>query len=302
MIRLKIFIASLVLLCTSLSGQKTNNFSELSFYADVMVNAFVEQNRIYALGKFNDLLFKEMDKKGSFSNEFKDLISVSKLTASDSTFRIFTWQVKKDNNTYMHFGLVQTLNGEYQVLKQDKEPIASHGYEILDSNSWYGALYYNMMYDKESKSYLIFGLNASDPNNYTKVVDVISFDKDNKVTFGKEIFRYDVNSNRPDMRTRISIGYAPYSTVNLSYNTDEKMIIHDYTTERSIGIQGNQSGLVPDGTYVAYKPENGVWQRIAQLENTPVELMSPDYKTKRSTSKPDILGRTKGTTKKGGGN
>jgi hypothetical protein len=299
--KFKSIIALLGLLSYSLFGQKTTNFSELAFYADVMVNAYVEENRIYALDKFNDLFLKEIDKKGSYSNDFANLSSVSILKAADASFRIFTWQVKKDNNTYLHSGLVQRSNGKYQVLKQEKAPISTLGYDILDDNSWYGALYYSMMYDQESKSYLIFGLNAADPNNYCKLVDVISFDKDEKVQFGKEIFRYDTESNRPDLRTRISVGYAPFSTVNLSYNTDEKMIIHDYTTERSIGIEGNQSGLVPDGTYVAYKPENGIWQRIAQLENTAVDLMSPDYKTKRSTSKPDILGRTKGGSKKGGG-
>jgi len=299
--KFKYILAFLGIFSIQLQAQKSVSFDELAFYADVMVNAANEKNRVFALEKFNNLFIKEIDKKESFSNDFSNIKTISNLKADDASFRIFTWQIKKDDNTYLQNGLIQKANGNYQILKQNNASIATLGYDEVNAQTWYGALYYNMMYDQESKSYLIFGLNAADANTYYKVADVISFDKNEEVVFGKEIFRYDNKSNRPDLRTRITVGYAPYTSVNLSYNIDEKMIIHDYTTERSIGIQGNQSGLVPDGTYVAYKPENGVWQRIAQLENTAVDLMSPDYKTKRSTNTPDILGRTKGSSKKGGG-
>lgn len=283
-------LALITAFCNNLQAQDKVR-DQLHFYADVMVNASDASNREYAGNKFGELFSDWVSDDAHFSDDLKDLPWVSVKYDAAQSFRIITWQIKGRSDHFIHEGYVQRKGMKPEKLVAAIVPDADSQYEVLDAGNWLGALYYGI--EKVGDVYLLFGFHGGDGKEYTKLVDVLTFDNQGKAIFGKEIFRYDQNNTRPDLHSRIFVQYTPTASVSCQYDVDSKMIIHDYTSEKLLGLQGTAVGKVPDGTYVAFKFEDGLWQRIDKLENTPVDLKSPDYNKKRDKTQPDLFGRSK---------
>ena len=268
-------------------GDIKNN---IKFFADVLVNASDAENREYASVELNGLMDKWLQSDQSFSDELKDVPWISVKYDQAKNFRILTWQLKGKNDVFSHFGYIQHKDGRLEQLNAGSTPNADTQYEILGADNWIGALYYGV--ETVGNEFLLFGFHGGNGKEYTKLVDVLSFDKNGKAVFGKELFRFDQGNTRPDLHSRIFVSYTPTAVVSCKYDVDTKMIIHDYTSEKMLGLEGTAIGKVPDGTYVAFEYKDGIWQRIDKLENTPIDLKSPDYKKKRDSSQPDLFGRS----------
>ncbi len=277
-----------MLLSGAISAQNFGK-EDLFFYADAMVNASDAANRERAGAAFSEKFETWINQSGSFTQSLDDIKWISVKAPADKSFRLITWQVKGKMDKFDHRGLIQKKDGTIIKLADQMPKDMDAQYEVAEADNWYGAVYYGM--EKVDDYYLLFGFNGGNGKEYTKMVDVLWFDNQGQPKFGKEIFRFDTNNPRPDMKSRILVGYTPTANVSCRYDEESKMIMHDYTVDRLLGLQGNESGKIPDGTYVAYKYENSIWQRIDKLENTQVDLKSPDYNTKRDNSKSDILGR-----------
>ena len=266
--------------------------NQLSFYADVMANANLSQHRVYAENQFRTLLTEEIQKQGvnvSFIDQING-ISVIKLDFFKS--RLLTWQYKKDDNTYVHNGIVISEDKKITNLTDQSLEQGDRSYDILTPDEWHGAYYYDALYDSVAQCYILFGFNGTKGDQYEKLADIISKDEKGNWIFGKEVFLLKEDENRPDIKTRIAVAYSPTSVVSLRYDKDTKMIIHDYTIAAANDFDGKWIGKVPDGTYVGYEKKGKYWKIIEKLENTPVEEIKPDYNTKRDASKPDIFGRS----------
>lgn len=283
------YFGFIFLLSSSVLKGQTDPGSELFFYADAMVNASDAGNREHAGNEFSEKFEKWISQPGTFTQSLDNIKWISTKSPIDKSFRLITWQVKGVNDKFLHKGLIQKKDGTIIQLQDEMPKDMDAQYEVADADNWYGALYYGI--EKVDDYYLLFGFNGGSGREYTKLVDVLWFDKNGQPKFGKEVFRFDTNNPRPDMKSRILVGYTPTASVSCRYDEESKMIMHDYTVDRLLGMEGNQSGKIPDGTYVAYQLENHIWQRIEKLENTQVELKSPDYNSKRDNSRSDILGR-----------
>lgn len=270
---------------------QSSDVKAMKFYADAMVNATDAENRVFAGAEFKKLMEVWVASPENFNNDLKEIPWISLKYDPKRTFRIITWQIKGVNDVFDHQGYIQSKNGKLETLIAATKPDADSQYEILDASNWLGTLYYGI--EEVGNNYLLFGFHGGDGKEYTKLVDVLSFDKDGNAQFGKEIFRFDQGNTRPDMHSRIFVQYTPTATVSCKYDVENKMIIHDYTSSKMLGMQGSSVGKVPDGTYVAFNLKDGIWQRIDQLQNTQVELKSPDYNSKRDPKGTDILGRSK---------
>ena len=65
------------------------------------------QTRFRSDSQFTKILVRALKQKNSFYYPFDSMQSISKLYAPDSSFRIFTWQYKKDEYFYLQRGAIQ---------------------------------------------------------------------------------------------------------------------------------------------------------------------------------------------------
>ena len=280
--------------------QMIGQVNQLSFYADVMANASLPEHRIFAGEKFSTLLSEELQKEGFVLTSLDEIKGISNLNLEKYNAKLLTWQYKFDEVTYRHFGVIIDSKKKITYLNDQSKENGDQSYEMLTNNDWYGAYYYDLLFDSVGQHYILFGFNGAKGDHYEKLADVIGQDENGAWKFGKEIFLQKEDESRPDIKTRISVQYSPSSVVTCRYDKDNNMIIHDYTISAANDFDGKFIGKVPDGTYVAYERKNDLWKMIEKLENTKVEEMKPDYNTKRDVNRPDILGRnnTKTTPKK----
>ncbi len=83
-----------------------------------MIMAPLMEDRLVADSVFTRNLVKALRVPYSFSYPFDSILTVSKIYAPDSSFRIFTWQFERDESYFRHRGAIQmkTADGSLQSL------------------------------------------------------------------------------------------------------------------------------------------------------------------------------------------
>ena len=133
-----------------------------------------------------------------------------------------------------------------------------------------------------------------DQFNKVKVADVLQVRTDG-VSFGAPIFVLNAGSERPRKNNRIIIDYGADGNASLNYNPSLDLIVHDNVIPQSGMIPGQGVSNYPDGSYQAYKLENGQWNHIDKLYNT-VMSEAPRPKPVKKKSK-SIFGDRKNSKK-----
>ena len=85
----------------------------------MMVNDSLPEHRFGACKKFIPKLVQALKHKNSFNYPFERLHRISILYPADSTFRIFTWQLYVDKDTYHQYGAIQMNNSELKLFNND---------------------------------------------------------------------------------------------------------------------------------------------------------------------------------------
>ena len=110
---------------------------------------------------------------------------------SDSTFRIITWQLYVDKDTYHQYGAIQMNNSDLKLFRLLDRPSNPSTIEntSLNSEQWLGAVYYNL-YEFETlqgPQYLLFGFDGNSFFTKRKILDVLKFEN-GKPVFGSPVF------------------------------------------------------------------------------------------------------------------
>ena len=121
----------------------------LKIFAYDIVNAPEPNQRFRADSSFIRMLVRSLKIPHSFYFPFDSLQTISKLYAPDSSFRIFTWQIKKDVYVFLQRGAIQmrTADGSlklfplHDVSMFSKKPQDS----VRGANNWIGAIYYRII-------------------------------------------------------------------------------------------------------------------------------------------------------------
>lgn len=272
------------------------------------LNYKIKQNK-----KFASLLLKTLKRSESYTYPFEKLKSISILRSEDDAFRVFTWHIVDKNfkefygeQYHYFFGFVQRKyqeegkKTEYIVIPLLEMAGVPQGVEnmLLDNGNWLGALYYKPQngtriptlnlkyYDRKLSSsgkqkrvkkqfYVLLGWNGNDNRSNYKMVEVMSFDPEdkNRVIFGADVFYFDAIP-----KFRAIFNYSEYSPFSLNYNwvktgrfSKSNMIVYDH-----LGTpKGKQSEMKevweigPDGSIdgLYFYKRKGVfeWHRNVQL-------------------------------------
>ena len=242
-------------------------------YANDMIMADFMEDRLLADSIFTRRFVQSLRTPYSFSYPFDSIRTVSKIYASDSSFRIFTWQFERDESYFRQRGAIQmkTADGSLKLFPLiDMSPFTSAPTDSVRSNlQWIGAIYYNII-EKQfngKKYYTLFGYDDNDISTTRKWLDVLTFDKEGKPLFGGQFFSYPEDSIKPVQPAyRFCMEYKKDAHPRLNYDPELDMIVFDHLISET-GHQTQKYTLIPDGDYEGFSWKNGKWMYVAKVFN-----------------------------------
>ena len=280
-LRLNVVVILVLVACEVLTAQPTaarrdfRTFSKhedsLKRYADRMINGITDIERFHANDSFTRGLVRVLQMKNSFYYPFDSLQTISKLYAPDSSFRIFTWQLMKDDYMYLQKGAIQmrTEDGSLKLLPLfdasmfTAKPVDS----VRSRKNWIGAIYYKII-EKEyngRKYYTLLGFDDFTITSNRKWMEVMTFDdKTGEPVFGGNYISFAEDTARKAVQKRFGIEYKKDAATTFNYNPEKDMIIYDHLISETDEPERKET-YVPDGDFEGFKWKNGQWVHVDKV-------------------------------------
>lgn len=235
-----------------------------------------DQDKIAANKKFSDLLHKVLSIEGAFNYPFDSLKFIANLRSPDNAFRIFNWDVPKNDGTYTYYGFIMVDESKTGAQKNPKTQykiydlvdksaeIKNAELAILSPEKWYGALYYKIILtnDKDKKFYTILGWDGNTKYTWKKLIDVMTFAKDGKPIFGeKSLFQRGRISSR-----RVIFEFRADLVMTLKYEEDKKRIVYDHLAPEVGGAEGMYQLYSQTFSYDAFDWKKGKWHMLSDID------------------------------------
>jgi len=266
--------------------------------ATTILTDSLKTNRVKAEASFQNLLTETLKAENSFQFPFESLEAVSILYPSDSTFRIFTWQLYVDKNDYRYGGMIQMNNAKNNLfsLTDASNEIEKYDieYDVLGTSDWYGALYFNLQEFETPKGnqYLLFGFDGFQFFNKRKVVETLYFDEAGQPVFGASAFAKAEEGYEASTKNRLYLEYSAEVAARLNYDPSLEMIIMDNLVSMRSPYKQVGNVNIPDGSYIGYALKNGVWEYVEKVFNQISERPPAERRIlTESSSQKDLFGK-----------
>jgi hypothetical protein len=245
----------------------------LQLYADSMINAVDAAKRFRADSNFVKTFVRALKTKNSFYYPFSSLQTISALYAPDSSFRIFTWQLKKDAYLYLQQGAIQmkTTDGSLKLFPLfDASMFTSKPQDSVRGRTrWIGAIYYKIIEKtyKDRKYYTLLGFDDYSVGSNRKWMEVLTFNGNGEPQFGGPYisFKEDTGKIKPVLN-RFYIEYKKEARTTFNYNPELDMVIYDHLISEDDQPERKES-YIPDGDFEGFKWKNGQWIHVNQVFN-----------------------------------
>lgn len=240
-------------------------------YAKDMIFAPLPADRFAADSVFIRQLVQCLKTPYSFYFPFDSIRTVAKLYASDSSFRIFTWQIQRDEAYFRQYGMIQ-MNMHDGSLKLfpliDVSDFVAEPIDSVRSNkNWIGAIYYSMV-EKEfagKKYYTLLGYDDNDFTSTRKWIEVLSFNSKGEPEFGGSYFEYPADGLKPEPPvSRMLIEFKKDAGVRITYDPELDLIMMDHLISLE-NTPEKKYTLVPDGDYEAFEWKMGKWHYVEKV-------------------------------------
>jgi hypothetical protein len=227
-------------------------------------------DRIVADSIFTKMFVRALRTKNSFYYNFDSIINISKQYAPDSTFKIYTWQLKVTDNTFRQHGAIQmrTADGSLRLLPliDKSDVILSESDTITDNTNWIGAVYYKIIQRKQANGnplYFLFGFDEYSIKSDRKICDVLEF-VNGKPVFGKKVFAIKSNTAFPKGAARLVFEFKKEAGARLNFDPEQDAIVFDELISDENNPRKKWT-LVPDGEMEAFRWRNGFWVHYPDL-------------------------------------
>ncbi len=238
--------------------------------ADSMINGNTTATRFRSDSNFVRMLVRALKFKNSFKHPFDSLQAVSKLYAPDSTFRIFTWQLKKDDYMYIQKGAIQmrTPDGGLKLFPLfDASMFTSKPLDsVRTRNNWIGAIYYRIIQKTYNGKnfYTLLGFDDFSESSNRKWMEVLSFNEAGEPVFGGPFFSYKEDTAKKATQLRFNIEYKKEARTTFNYDPALDMIIYDHLISET-DEPGKKDTYIPDGDYEGFKWKDGQWVHVDKV-------------------------------------
>ncbi len=264
---LSLFISFCCLSSTTGQTVIINNERILNqFFASVSgIKSDSEKVKIY--DKINQLFAETLKMPEAFSYPFDSLRNTGKIVSKDGKVRIFTWNLLLSDASQRYYGYVLYKPGNIgqhivfsltDCTDMSEAPLFSE----LKPDSWYGALYYEIIERKWGNTTL-YTLLGYDPHNLfisRKIIDCIYF-KDNELIFGAPVFKTGKN-----IQYRLFFAYSAKVAMSLKYNENLKMIVFDHLSPSSSAYSGLYQYYGPDFSFDGLKFDDNYWVLVEDID------------------------------------
>lgn len=259
---LVIFIFTLVA-PTAWSQEKSltdyeKELNELSI--EIISNANDEAKQI-SNQKFKTLLKEVLTKKESFDYPFKNIRAIS-ILSSNNKVKIYNWALPYSDQTYEYFAFVQLKLDKdvYKVteLIDKSAEIENPESKSLTDKNWFGALYYEIIYNKklDEHTYTLLGWDGDYNLTNKKVIDAMTIDANGKIKFASPLFK-----NGKKSKKRVIFTYSETAVMSLKYHEKESRIVFDYLVPTSSNLEGIFEYYGPSlNRFDAYQLDKKNWQ------------------------------------------
>lgn len=228
-------------------------------------------NRFSSDSIFIRSLVRALQVPHSFNYPFDSLITVSRIYAPDSSFRIFSWQFTKDDNYFRQRGAIQmrTPDGSLKLfpLLDVSEFTDKPEDSIRSIRNWVGSIYYGIVMKEHNgkKYYTLLGYDDNNLRSTKKWLDVLSFNERGEPVFGGRFFDIPKGYEKEAFaKDRFVMEYKKDGRARMNYDAEMDMIIFDHLISET-NESDKKFTLIPDGDYQGFKWENGKWKYIDKV-------------------------------------
>lgn len=276
---LNVFFSLLFLfIAVDSSAQKLNSATKKQLVAvedslknlsRTMVFSKSTAERFRADSSFIRTLMRALKLPYSFEYSF-DSVSVSNLMAPDSSFRIITWQLKKDEYTILQKGVIQKNTNDGSLVRFplfDNSMFTSKPADsIRSANNWIGAIYYKIIKKTHlgKNYYTLLGFDEYTVNTNRKWIEVLSFDTNGQPVFGGPLFSFEQDSIKKPAQVRYAIEYKKEAKAYMSFDLELDLLIVDHLISETDEPE-KKFTYIPDGDYEGFKWKDGKWIHIDKV-------------------------------------
>lgn len=242
----------------------------LKILSDSMVSGEKPPARFRADSNFVRTLVRALKVKNSFYYPF-DSVNISRLYSPDSSFRIFTWQLKRDEYLYLQKGAIQmnTPDGSLKLFPLfDNSMFTSRAEDsVRTRNNWIGAIYYRIIMKEFNgkKYYTLLGFDDFSITSNRKWMDILTFNSAGEPQFGGPFISFKNDTVQRKMQARFFIEYKKEARTYFNYDPEKDMIIFDHLVSEG-NEPDNPATYIPDGDFEAFQWQKGQWVHIYTVD------------------------------------
>lgn len=241
-----------------------NNGVELQKMASLIQENNTENGRYEADSIFTRKLVQTLKTPYSFNFHFDSLISIRHITAPDSSFKLYSWQLDLGEGLYKQRAALQinTADGNLKLLpffdKSNELDIPEKA--SISRKKWMGAIYYDIIETSFNsiKYYTLLGFDEYNETMSRKIIEVLHFDE-NEPILGGDFFVYPKDDTYPLAPIqRFIYTYKKGSNAYIRYEKETGKLTLSELTSISNNLK-DKSTLVPTGNEVYFIWNNGKW-------------------------------------------
>ena len=228
--------------------------------------------RFRADSNFVRILVRALKTPNSFYYPL-DSVAVSKLYSPDSAFRIFTWQLMKDEYVYFQKGAIQmkTADGSLKLFPLFDASMfsAKPADSVRTRENWVGAIYYKIILKtfNNKKYYTLLGFDDFSPSSNKKWMEVLTFNDRGEPVFGGPFITYKQDSAlKPVVIPRFSIQYKKEAKTFFNYDPELDLIVFDHLISETNETDRRET-FIPDGDFEGFKWQGGKWVHQEKVFN-----------------------------------
>lgn len=240
--------------------------SSLKVQFDSLKGETSDSVKLATMDSIQQKLAKFLENPATYTFPFDSLKHIGKIKSPDDAFRIFTWNIFLEIDSFKNFCLIQ-LKPEKEkpcpiFILHDQSNIDQAGNKTLTAENWYGAMYYKIIPQKiHSKHYYtLLGLDSYSPYISKKVIDVLYFENDQPL-FGAPVFYI---SGKPIYRKVFS--FSARISMMLNYDEILKMIVFDHLSPSETRYTGQFEYYGPDFSFDGFQFIKNQWQFVEDVK------------------------------------
>ncbi|MDY0098279.1 MAG: hypothetical protein RBR81_03695 [Bacteroidales bacterium] len=258
-----IMVVAFLLCQTAATSQNpgTDVQTKLAGLYDRLISSRNDEEKLGINDSIRSLIGSYAASDTAIIHRFDKLRYLGQIVSPDKKVKIINWNLILEDQKSRYYcyiihkpsrnkaGRICALEAEYR-----EEP-ADCGRFYHDSD-WYGSLYYDIMPVKKSgiENWIILGIDYGNQFITRKVIDVISFDEEGRLSLGRKWFVSD-----DDIKYREVFEYSSEAVMSLRF-TGARSIVFDHLVPLSPGLKDSMQHYAPDYSYDAYYFKDGMWR------------------------------------------